>query len=76
MLFLEPRPDGRFTVTGWAQGTFRIARHARNGEERATEDTAALPVFDPRTRQFRAEGIRQIPLGELRERVLAAERHR
>jgi hypothetical protein len=72
VLFLEPAHAGGLTVTSWAQGTFRIERDRRTGEERATEDTAAWAVYDPATRQFRASGLRHVPLETLRERVAAA----
>ncbi len=72
VLFLEPARAGGLTVTSWAQGTFRIRRDPRTGEERATEDTAAWAVFDPATREFRTSGLRNLALGALRERVDAA----
>jgi hypothetical protein len=51
-----------FRVLGWSQGTFRIARDPRTGLERVTQDSAAAPVFDPRTRRFRHGGIRNLPV--------------
>jgi hypothetical protein len=30
--------------------------------ERVTQDSAAVPVFNPRTRQFRHGGIRNLPV--------------
>ena len=71
ILFLMPAREGEFTVTGWMQGTFRIRRDPRTGIECATQDIAGRAVFDPRTRQFRASGIRELPLEKLRERVTA-----
>jgi hypothetical protein len=56
-------PDGEpYRVLGWSQGTFRIARNARTGFETVTQDSAAAPLFDPRTRQFRLGGIRNMPV--------------
>jgi len=56
-------PDGEpYRVLGWSQGTFRIARNARTGFETVTQDSAAAPLFDPRTRQFRHGGIRNMPV--------------
>jgi hypothetical protein len=72
VLFLEPASAGEFTVTSWAQGTFRIRRDLRSGAERVTQDSAGLPVFDPATRQFRAEGMRGALLENLRARIEAA----
>jgi hypothetical protein len=56
-------PDGEpLRVLGWSQGTFRIRRDARNGSETVTQDSALAPLFDPRTRQFRHGGIRNLPV--------------
>jgi hypothetical protein len=49
-------------VLGWTQGTFRIARDSRTGLETVTQDSAATPMFDLRTRQFRHGGIRNLPV--------------
>jgi hypothetical protein len=49
-------------VLGWSQGTFRISRDARTGVETVTQDSAATPIFDPGTRQFRHGGIRSLPV--------------
>src|SRR5216684_1023293 len=61
-LFLWGREGEPFRVLGWSQGTFRIARDPRSGVERVTQDSAAVPVFNPRTRQFRHGGIRNLPV--------------
>ena len=61
-VFLWGREGQPFRVLGWAQGTFRITRDARTGMETVTQDSAALPVFDPGTRQFRHGGIRNLPM--------------
>ncbi len=61
-LFLWERPGEPYRVLGWAQGTFRIARNAETGNESVTQDSALLPLFDPRTRTFRHGGIRKLPL--------------
>lgn len=56
-------PDGEpYRVLGWSQGTFRIARDARTRFETVTQDSAAAPLFDPGTRQFRHGGIRNMPV--------------
>jgi len=61
-LFLWGHEGEPFRVLGWSQGTFRISRDARTGIERVTQDSVAAPVFDPRTRQFRHGGIRNLPV--------------
>ena len=61
-VFLWGREGEPFRVLGWSQGTFRISRDARTGEERVTQDSAAAPIFDPRTRQFRHGRIRNLPV--------------
>ena len=72
ILFLEPTPRGDFSVTSWAQGTLRIRRDPRTGEENATQDSASIATFDPATRRFEAVGIRNLALADLRSRVDAA----
>jgi hypothetical protein len=72
VLFLEPTPRRDFSIVSWVQGTFRIHRDPRTGEERITQDTAAFPTFDPRTRRFETSGVRLWPLDKLRAEVAAA----
>jgi hypothetical protein len=72
VLFLEPTRDGDFSVTSWAQGTFRIQRDPGTGGENVTQDTAGYLRFGAATGRFTGEGIRGVPLDELRRRVLAA----
>jgi hypothetical protein len=61
-VFLWTRNGEPYRVLGWTQGTFRIARDARTGLETVTQDSAASPMFDLRTRQFRHGGIRNLPI--------------
>jgi hypothetical protein len=61
-LFLWGREGETLRVLGWAQGTFRIARDARTGAETVTQDSAAVPVFNPRTHRFQYGGVRNLPL--------------
>lgn len=61
-VFLWGREGEPYRVLGWSQGTFRIARDARTGVETVTQDSAAAPIFDPRTRKFRHGGIRNLPV--------------
>jgi hypothetical protein len=68
-LFLWGQEGQAFSVMGWSQGTFRINRNARTGVETVTQDFAATPVFDPQTREFRREGVRNLPLTIFREKL-------
>ncbi len=61
-VFLWGHEGEPFRVLGWSQGTFRISRDTRTEVERVTQDSSAAPVFDPRTRQFRHSGIRNLPV--------------
>jgi hypothetical protein len=61
-VFLWGHENEPFRVLGWSQGTFRIRRDAKTGTEMVTQDSATAPVFDPRTRQFRHGGIRNLPV--------------
>jgi hypothetical protein len=72
ILFLENAGAGSYAVTAWAEGTFRIRRNARTGAETITQDSSSFAVFDPATRRFRTEGVRNLPLPEFRRRLAAA----
>lgn len=61
-LFLLAHEGEPYRVLGWSQGTFRITRDARTGVETVTQDSAAMPVFEPSTRSFRRDGIRNLRL--------------
>jgi hypothetical protein len=61
-VFLWGREGEPYRVLGWSQGTFRIARDARTGVETVTQDSAAAPILDPRTHEFRHGGIRNLPM--------------
>jgi len=76
LLFLEPTPRGDFSIVSWQQGAFRIRRDAHLDAETVTQDTAAFATFDPATRQFKAAGIRSLPLATFRAQVAAALRAR
>jgi hypothetical protein len=71
-LFLEPTAMGVFSVTSWAQGTFRVRQDPRNQKEGVTQDTGAVSIFDPTTRQFRPGGVRNMPVNEFRQHVRSA----
>lgn len=72
VLFLEPTQRGDFSVVSWEQGTFRIQHNTSGEQGLVTQDTASIATFDPATRQFRAGGIRNMPLETFRARVVAA----
>lgn len=72
VLFLQPTSRGDLSIVSWQQGTFRIARDPRSGAETVTQDTAAFAVFDPRTRRFAANGVRNLSLSSFRRQVEAA----
>jgi hypothetical protein len=61
-VFLWGHEGEPFRVLGWSQGTFRISRDARTGVETVAQDSAAMPIFDPRTRKFEHGGTRNLPL--------------
>jgi hypothetical protein len=72
VLFLARVSHGAFSVVSWVQGTFRIRRDSRTGREMVTQETASFLVFNAATRQFEPEGIRNLPLSELRDQVTSA----
>jgi hypothetical protein len=72
ILFLENSPAGDYSITAWAEGTFRILQNAGNASEAVTQDSNGFPVFDPVTRHFHVEGIHNLPLDEFRRRLAAA----
>ena len=75
ILFLQPTQRGDFSVVSWEQGTFRIRRAPSGTQSYVTQDTASFPTFDPATRQFRATGIRHMPLEKFREQLQALLRN-
>jgi hypothetical protein len=72
VLFLEAAADGSYGVTAWAEGTFRIRNGAEAGSETVTQDSGGVAVFDPATRQFHSNGIRNLPWSEFRRRLAGA----
>jgi hypothetical protein len=61
-VFLWHREGEPYRILGWSQGTFRILKDTRTGVEMVTQDSAAAPIFDPRTHQFRHGGVRNLPV--------------
>ena len=72
ILFLQPTARGDFSIVSWVQGTFRVHRDTHSGAEIVVQDTAAFDTYDPATRQFNAEGIRNLSVAALRLRVQSA----
>ena len=72
VVFLERSRAGGYSVTGWAEGTFRIARDANTQREMVTQDSGSIGLFDAATRTFRAEGMQKIPMEIFRARLEAA----
>jgi hypothetical protein len=66
------QPREPYRVLGWSQGTFRIARNGVTGMESVTQDSAAASVFDPQRREFRREGIRNLPVAIFQLRLRKA----
>jgi hypothetical protein len=74
-VFLWNREGEFFHILGWSQGTFRIARDTRTGPETVTQDSAAAPIFDPRTHQFQHGGIRHLPVAIFQLKLRKALQH-
>lgn len=72
VLFLEPSGRGDFRVTSWVQGTFRIRRNIRSGEEEVTQDTASYAAFNPATHRYEPGGVRDEGITAFRAQVDAA----
>ena len=72
IVFLKISRAGGFTVAGWVEGTFRILRDPRTGNQTVTQDSSAFAVFDPGTRTFRTEGVHRMPIDEFRGRLASA----
>jgi hypothetical protein len=68
-LFLVGRPDGKFNLVGWSQGTFRIRQNVRTKKETVTQDSAEVPVFNPESKTFEKTGVRNMPAEMFVERV-------
>jgi len=71
VLFLESTPRGDFSIVSWVQGTFRIRRDLRTGQQIAIQDTASFDTFEVASHQFRATGLRNVPIESLRAMVSA-----
>jgi hypothetical protein len=61
-LFLWTAQSGAYRILGWSQGSFRIRRDPVTGLDMVTQDSAAAPIFDPVSHQFRHSGVRNLPM--------------
>ena len=72
ILFLEPTPRGDFSIVSWVQGTFRIRRDPRTGDEIAVQDTAAFDAFNPATHRFESPAVRDLSVAACSAQVKSA----
>ncbi|MGB7435208.1 MAG: hypothetical protein WBR26_09305 [Candidatus Acidiferrum sp.] len=68
-LFLTGHPGKQFYVVGWTQGTFRIHKDLHTGVETVTQDSADVPVYDPRAQAFTKTGIRDLRIDRFLEKL-------
>ena len=69
-VFLWAREGEPFRVLGWSQGAFRIARDARTGIEKVTQDSAESVIYQPhQTQRFVHPGIRGVPVADFRQKL-------
>jgi hypothetical protein len=75
VLFLVPSRRGNYSVTSWAQGTFRIRRAGANAQLVVMQDTAAFAPTEftgaSASRGTDSGAVRGMPLEEFRRRVAA-----
>ncbi|MGB6200417.1 MAG: hypothetical protein WA871_09290 [Candidatus Acidiferrales bacterium] len=72
IIFIERTRSGDWSISAWAEGTFRIRRDSQTGQQTITQDSSSMAVFDPATRTFHTDGIARMPLAEFRTRLDAA----
>jgi hypothetical protein len=72
IVFLERTPAGEWSISAWAEGTFRIESDSRTGRQTITQDSSGMAVFDPAARKFRSDGIVKMPLADFKTRLVAA----
>lgn len=72
ILFLEPTSRGDFSIVSWVQGTFRIRRDPRSGEEIAIQDTASFDAFNPATHRFESAAVRNLSVEAFSAQVKSA----
>jgi hypothetical protein len=72
IVFLERTSTGDWSISAWAEGTFRIESDSRTGRQTITQDSSGMAVFDPAARTFRSDGIVRMPLAEFETKLAAA----
>jgi hypothetical protein len=72
VVFLQRISQDGFSVAGWVEGTFRITLDLGSGSESVTQDSSSFAIFDSRTRTFRSEGIRRMPMEQFHARLATA----
>ncbi len=73
VVFLEARGTERFTLSGMAQGRFKVER-AADGTVRARQDQCAdLYLVDRQSRQPTSLAPLDLPLDDLKRRIAASE---
>jgi hypothetical protein len=72
ILFLEPTSRGDFSIVSWVQGTFRIRRDPRTGEEIAVQDSASFDAFNPAAHLFESAGSRNLSVEAFSAQVRSA----
>jgi hypothetical protein len=71
VLFLQKNRLGDYSVTAWAEGMFHV-RRAADGQETVRQASSDIAVFDPATRQFQTDGIRNLRLSDFRRQLVRA----
>ncbi len=70
VVFLDPRPDATFVLTGMAQGKYRIDRS--QGVRAVPEALTDVSLIDPQSKQKVSPALAPVPLEVLRAQVRAA----
>lgn len=68
-VFVQERPGNWYLFVGWTQGTFRIHKNVQNGMETVTQDSVAIPAYDPETRKFSIDGLWNWRVEDFRELI-------
>jgi hypothetical protein len=72
IVFLERTRNGDWSISAWAEGTFRIERESQTGGQTVTQESSATAIFDLASRTFRTDGIARMAIAEFRARLDAA----
>ena len=71
VLFLQKNRLGDYSVTAWAEGMFHI-RRAADGQETVRQASSDIAVFDPATRRFQTDALRNLRLSDFRRQLASA----